>query len=86
LNAALTASGGSRGKHGGKRKRLNKDSARRYRASNHSLRDSVLKTQNGGYSAPMAPMTSLNEANLGFSNYVTPQPYSPLNAALSAGL
>jgi hypothetical protein len=40
----------------------------------------------GGYSAPMAPMTSLNDANLGFSKYVDAQPYSPLNAALSAGL
>ena len=40
----------------------------------------------GGYSGPLAPMTPLSQANLGFSKYVTPEVFTPETNALMAGL
>ena len=40
----------------------------------------------GGYSGPLAPMTPLSQANLGFSKYVTPEVFTPETDALMSGL
>jgi len=40
------------------------------------------KRYRGGYSGPLAPMTPLSQANLGFSNYVTPERFTPETRAL----